>query len=185
MSVVATVLVLNFHFIGHRPTKVPSLLKRVLLIRNKVCDTTRILKCYNSHYQFKNRVDSPIFLEKLNRENNKNNCNTNINKEFDTESRTDSTYDTVCICTSEKNKRILKDILKLIEVTVDLLDKDRTNEQKFKNLQNEWKEVAKRIDFILFIFVSVVVIATPLFLFGKYYVNDYTTKNLSCNCEMN
>lgn len=87
---------------------------------------------------------------------------------------------------SDLSRESLERIFKLIKRSVRLVDKNRIKNINYQNVYDEWKEVASRIDFILFCIASTVVIATPILLFGKFFIRDESFStfaiNRSCGC---
>ena len=50
----------------------------------------------------------------------------------------------------------------------------------------EWKELAKRIDYLMFFFAFFSISVTPVILFGKFFVRDFITEShmsAPCGCE--
>lgn len=79
----------------------------------------------------------------------------------------------------------IEKILKLLKRSTRLLEKTRLKDKNIHIIYDDWKEVASRIDLILFIIASTVVICTPIGLFGKFLIRDETFKshNITCGCS--
>lgn len=79
----------------------------------------------------------------------------------------------------EVNHKLLKSIKYLLK------KQERTDlRHKETNLiYDEWKEIARRVDFLMFIIFLIVVIATPICLFGKFSVmNNRSVNTKGCQC---
>jgi hypothetical protein len=79
-------------------------------------------------------------------------------------------------------------VIDLIKKTQNLLKKQRINHKTKENGCNaitEWKEVAHRVDIILFYISSFVTLAAPLILFGKYPFRSVEPSQNSCSCDYN
>jgi hypothetical protein len=61
-------------------------------------------------------------------------------------------------------------IQKLLKYSIRKIDKNLLQKYQIQNQVDEWKEVARRIDFILCIISIIFVIALPVLLFGKYLI---------------
>lgn len=76
--------------------------------------------------------------------------------------------------------KILKKTSKLVELTL--------NKKKYmQEVYDDWKEVASRLDFVLFIIASLTVVLSPIYLFGKFFLREDSeihAKNNSCGCNL-
>jgi hypothetical protein len=83
------------------------------------------------------------------------------------------------------------DLINLIKKTQMLLLKKKTNDnnrikENNSNIITEWKEVANRVDLILFYLSSFVTLVAPLVLFGKYpfsSVEQTIINQNGCSCD--
>jgi len=66
------------------------------------------------------------------------------------------------------NNESLDKLLKIIRHSVKLIDKNYLKLKSSQIANDEWKLVASRIDFLLFIIATIVVFTTPFVLFGKF-----------------
>lgn len=96
--------------------------------------------------------------------------------------------DTNRILDSIRNKSkesTLKRMVKIIKKSASLFEQDRLQSKNDEKIYIEWREVARRLDIILFIISILVVELTPIYLFGKYFLrmdNFHYFKN-QCGCE--
>lgn len=151
----ATVGVLNFHFRGHKVTSVPNWVKCMLFIQSKNLDIIRL---------------NEVKINNHSSTNNNNNIN-HTTKQIRTETKPNVTN--------------LDKILKIMKVYIHKLDKNSIKSKHAENVSIEWKEVARRIDMILCLLVTITVTALPMYLFGKFMRNDHfqsSTLNRVCGC---
>ena len=80
----------------------------------------------------------------------------------------------------------LEKIFKIIKRSTKLLEKSKLKIKINQIIYDEWKEVASRIDIILFLVVSTTVLIAPIILFGKFFIYDETATdaNRPCGCEI-
>lgn len=84
-----------------------------------------------------------------------------------------------------ENKELIEKILKITKHANKILEKNYLRKRVKLAIIEEWKQVARRVDLILFILHSTIVIATPIFLFGKYILinEELNSKGRSCDCK--
>jgi hypothetical protein len=86
--------------------------------------------------------------------------------------------------TKEAIRRNIEKILKVTKKSADIYEKNYNRARTKQAISDEWKQVASRIDFILFIFATIVVLGTPAFLFGKYFIRELkNSSGQSCSCD--
>lgn len=66
------------------------------------------------------------------------------------------------------NNESLDKLLKILRHSVKLIDKNYLRLKSSQIANDEWKLVASRVDFFLFIIATIVVFLTPFVLFGKF-----------------
>lgn len=80
---------------------------------------------------------------------------------------------------------LLEKILKLIRHSVKIIEKNSDKMAHNQAIYEEWKEVATRVDFILFIMSATVVVTSPIILFGRFYVTDsWLQQGVGCSCPI-
>jgi hypothetical protein len=79
--------------------------------------------------------------------------------------------------------QLLEKIFKLIKQSLKMLEKNREKVALNQSVYDEWKEVATRVDFILFIVSATVVFTSPIALFGRFYLRDKLPQSLTCECN--
>jgi hypothetical protein len=77
-------------------------------------------------------------------------------------------------------------VIKLMKKTIRLLEKGSLKKTTIQLITDDWKEVASRVDFVLFIIACTIVTMSPVFLFGKFFVQDsllVSVVNKTCSCS--
>lgn len=77
-------------------------------------------------------------------------------------------------------------IFKLLKFTLIKMEEDKTKLHNIENIQIEWKELARRVEYFFFTITFLVIIMAPILLFGKFFMRDVVTKshlNAPCGCE--
>ena len=77
----------------------------------------------------------------------------------------------------------IEKILKITKLSAELFERNYVKTVFKQIISDEWKYVAARFDFFLFIFALFIVIGTPILLFGKYAKRDFY-KDLKCGCDV-
>ena len=167
MSLAATVCVLNFHFRGHKKTRVPKWIKFLLLIKSNSDNINKNLKTK----PFENGLvlDSPIAKNnKVNLivSNEENGKLVEIKKISPSESLNNMAKLT------NKEESIRK-MCKIIRNCSKMIEKERAHLKHDEKIFIEWKEVARRLDRILFVISVAIVEITPLYLFGRKFYNNF------------
>jgi hypothetical protein len=88
----------------------------------------------------------------------------------------------------EKYRSELQKIFELVRHSTRSFDKIRMRKKNVQSIYDEWKEIAHRCDFLLFIIASTVIISAPIMLFGKFIINrdvNIQTENHKCGCSFN
>jgi hypothetical protein len=85
---------------------------------------------------------------------------------------------------SSGKKKSLEKLLLLIKKSLRILEANHHKSKENSIIYDEWKELAFRVDHILFIISAFIVMCAPIFLFGKFYFKDvYSTVDRSeCGC---
>jgi len=83
--------------------------------------------------------------------------------------------------TNDQNN--LERIFQIVSESFQLIQKDNYKLRKKKEILVEWKEVARRLDFVLFIIAFISITTTPIFLFGKFYFRDESINSSTCGCS--
>jgi hypothetical protein len=170
MSLAATVCVLNFHFRGHKKTRVPKWIKFLLLIKSNSDNINKNLKTKPFENGFVQ--DSPIAKNnKVNLivSNEENGKLVEIKKISPSESLNNMPK------LNNKEESIRK-MCKIIRNCSKMIEKERAHLKHDEKIFIEWKEVARRLDRILFVISVAIVEITPLYLFGRKF--KYNFKNV-------
>lgn len=88
---------------------------------------------------------------------------------------------------AREDKETLKTnkLIKLFKCSIRKLEEEKIMIKTIQEINIEWKEVARRLEYIFLVFSFVTIIVAPLVLFGKFYVRDFINKktvNPSCSC---
>jgi hypothetical protein len=157
LSVGASVCVLRFHFRGHKPNKLPILIKKILFMKNSN-------NVANSKLE-SNKRDKFVIV-------NRNDYNV-INKK--TKIHTNDMTDLL-------NESMLA-LIKLVKNVNKHLKKEKNSSKSILINNIEWKEAARRIDNLLFLISFSIVFITPVYLFSDYFSSEYKTIfGQKCSC---
>jgi hypothetical protein len=200
ISIALSVGVLNLHFRGHNLYKLPRWIKKALFMRDdyfhankKIMPIPSLTVDYkfNSFNQNKKNLFNSDEIEFLN-----NDFQMNLNSKTTTTNLSQISLDMNNSKIAKKlNKNMsLKDnmklnaynekiitIIKLFKKCSHILEKESNKLKKRERLIYEWKEAAKRFDFILFIISFVIIFSTPIYFFAPYLFKNYL-KNLPLTC---
>ena len=94
-----------------------------------------------------------------------------------------SNYSTLML--EDKKEDSLEMIIKLIKKSIRLIEKARIKSNNMQLINDDWKEVASRLDLIFFVIACSIVTATPVFLFGKFFLQNGLLEiatNRACGC---
>jgi hypothetical protein len=162
--------------------------------------STLSLKALEGYYHLKNRKKSfakgKVFNESdLNKKNNYNHVPNDLNDKIlslnnnNLSNKTDTKFKNLSDASMNQlndqhliNKNIEK-ILKITKLSAELFERNYIKTVFKQIISDEWKYVAARFDFFLFIFALFIVIGTPILLFGKYAKRDFY-KDLKCGCDV-
>jgi len=175
LSVGASVCVLRFHFRGHKPNKLPNLIKK-LLFMNSLKEENLNQDKKEEKFQLKNgHINNNNIINKneLDNKDEKIKKNTIITK----------TPNNTVESNSLLNDSILT-LVKLVEKTNKLMKKEKKNLIASEINKIEWKEAARRMDNILYLISFSIVTITPIYLFVGYFLHDHKIKFAEkCNCS--
>jgi hypothetical protein len=155
LSLSVSVFILNLHFRGHKKNRIPEWTKRLFRLKN-------------DHYLKQRSNSTIVVLNKLNKKLD--------STEISTKSNISSTS---CKLGEEatytKEAKILRKLFKIVKLLVVKFEQDKLRETHQENINIEWKELARRIEFIFLAFSLILIILTPIFLFGKFIQRDFIT----------
>ena len=175
LSVGASVCVLRFHFRGHKPNKLPNLIKK-LLFMNSLKEENLNQDKKEEKFQLKNgHINNNNIINKneLDNKDEKIKKNTIITK----------TPNNTVESNSLLNDSILT-LVKLVEKTNKLMKKEKKNLIASEINKIEWKEAARRMDNVLYLISVSIVTITPIYLFIGYFLNDFDIKFCEkCKCS--
>ena len=156
ISVGGAVIVLVLHFWGnHQFSPVPKWVKKVLRMKSIPVD-----------------IDINDFKATLKMGTTSKSMN------FNNKFKRDNSFEI-----TGENRELIEKMLKLTKHANKLLEKNYFRKGMKLAINEEWKQVARRVDFILFILHSTIVIAMPIYLFGKYILVNSALDNNGRTCE--
>ena len=161
ISLGASIIVLIIHFIGNkRGIQVPDWLKKVLLMKRDSIS--------HSHHKINKSLSLGTIC------NGYSKMETCINSNL------------YLFSSSNKNMVTIKCILSLLKRIVHILDSTQRKKTQLREMSNSWKEVARRIDFILYLIHSTIVITAPILIFGKFFLREgqYFDKRDVFSCDI-
>lgn len=77
-------------------------------------------------------------------------------------------------------------LIKLLKCNFKKLDDDRVIIKNVQEIIIEWKEIARRLEYVFLAISFITIIIAPIILFGKFFVRDVLKKMppiTSCGCE--
>ena len=189
LSLASTICVLNFHYRGHRKTKVPRWLKFLLImkmnnnlnvIENDTSDTKFSL--VNSHKSKSSKnLNLNLFTSSENASKSTRLKELHTIRESNSNANLKQTTNRALIFKSKDEN--LRKMCNLLKSCVKLMENDRALLKADDKIFIEWKEVARRLDIVLFCLSVAIVKVTPLYLFGKYFFiyKDFRSNSV-CGC---
>jgi hypothetical protein len=86
---------------------------------------------------------------------------------------------------SKTKKKNLEKLLILIKKSLRILETHNYKSKENSLIYDEWKELAYRVDHILFVISAFIVICAPILLFGKFYYRDVDSAidRNECGCS--
>jgi hypothetical protein len=88
--------------------------------------------------------------------------------------------------TAPKEPKILHRLFKILKCLTEKMEQDKLRYSDQEILTVEWKELARRIEYIFLILAFLIVILTPILLFGKFFLRDFITfehLKAPCGCQ--
>jgi hypothetical protein len=78
-------------------------------------------------------------------------------------------------------------VIKLMKKAIRMIEKTKVKTKNMDLINDDWKEVASRVDLILFIIACSIVTLCPIFFFGKFFIRDHAffvnNVNKHCSCD--
>ena len=74
---------------------------------------------------------------------------------------------------------------KLTKLTVKSFKRIEDEKKILKNIEEitiEWKELARRLDYLFLVLSAITIVTVPLILFGKFVVRDISNNLIQSNC---
>jgi hypothetical protein len=184
-----SVLVLKLHFRGHKLDRVPDWLLKLFFIkpkilkkqrsnstllnlsRNRKKDDFRLARVRNSDESITvNRRESLMYCTDLIHNCNRNNNNELINKNLKNK--------------NEINDFQIEKVTKLLRSNFKKYDEERMKHKYIQEVLLEWRELARRMDYLFLVISLFVIICTPTILFGEFIIRDIKPlTNRLCTCE--
>ena len=87
---------------------------------------------------------------------------------------------------SSKESYQLHKIHKILKYSIKKYENEKLKLKETEESIIEWKEVARRLEYILLIVVFIIITVSPVYLFGKYFmqINEKKIQPSSrCGCE--
>ena len=205
LSVTATIFVLKCHFRGHKLKPVPVWIKYALLFSNKTLLINepkeqielQIACSYKKEDRKRNGYAGEIYERSQTSlpESRSSYSLYPVHLESNSIKKTLNHFEkrlkqpvTLNVATTSLDDYNLDKLLKSIKR---LLKTNEKNEKshKFKDaIFEEWKEVARRLDLVMFVTTLLIVMTVPLFLFGKFAFRadslSLVRANSTCNCAI-
>ena len=151
LSVASLILVLRFHFRGHKQCKLPRIIEKLVRLNNKINSFNSLVVSNSSRSQLKN---SGSIL-------NSSFIRYNKPKSINIESKNEMKYIKSISHTLYSIKKMHKEIKKEKK----LIDINEAN-------LVEWKEAARILDNVFFFFSFIAVTLTPIYLFHQYLIEE-------------
>ena len=205
LSVTATIFVLKCHFRGHKLKPVPVWIKYALLFSNKRLlinepkeqTELRIACSYKKEDRKRNGYAGEIYdRSHASMPESRSSCSlypvylesSSFKKtlnHFDKRPKQPFTLNVAATSLDDYNlDKLLRSIKRLLKIN----EKSEKNHKFRDAIFEEWKEVARRLDLVMFVTTLLIVMAVPLFLFGKFaFRADSLTlvqANSTCNCAI-
>jgi hypothetical protein len=180
-----SVLVLKLHFRGHKLNRVPNWALKlfrikseklfrersnssILNFKNKVLPNSLYSLDVNNkyHYRSHNIINQNALLISAYNNNNNN----NIPKSDDKQNKKDNQ---------------LHKLIKLLKNNFRKYDVEKIKLKNIEELQLEWKELARRLDYVLLIIAFLSIVSAPAVLFNKYFIRviEPLKDRIFCSCE--
>lgn len=90
------------------------------------------------------------------------------------------------ISKEKKHRSTVRRIFKIIKAAFDQMQKQKQKVNSTEMIMIEWKELARRFDYLMFFLALIVICITPVILFGKFFVRDLVTEShlkAPCGCD--
>lgn len=85
---------------------------------------------------------------------------------------------------SSKEQSQLHKILKLIKYAFKKNEIEKKRQKEHEDMTIEWKEVARRLEYVFLLVAFITITITPIALFGKYFVKNENNQIVKrCGCE--
>lgn len=210
ISVAESVWVLNVHFRGHKINRVPPWVKRLFrmdidfLQKEKTKNdyfNKKILKYKNDFYIQKTKLKALDELSNLDLKSSNYSIGSDLNPYYlkkyalnnkNENGKTITDENSLNVCsdvnktspTTDETDDNLEKIFEIVSESFQLIQKDNLKLKKKKEILIEWKEVARRLDIILFIIATISITTTPILLFAKFYFrsDSHFNKHHQCGC---
>ena len=179
-----SVLVLKLHFRGHKLHRVPRWLLKLFLIESQKLKDERS----NSALLQMNMIQPKIKIKPLQQNSLydlkeiKNgylpNITINRSSSYNRKSPVYQMNDKI------KEKKDIE-MSKLTKLTVKSFKRIEDEKKILKNIEEitiEWKELARRLDYLFLVLSAITIVTVPLILFGKFVVRDISNNLIQSNC---
>lgn len=85
--------------------------------------------------------------------------------------------------THSKRDIQLQKLLKIVKQNYNKLDEERLKHKNVQDVMVEWRELARKLDLVFLVISSVIIVVSPVVLFGRFLVRDITKDSSHCGCE--
>ena len=150
------------------------------------------LKGLESYYHLKNRskpLTKKFFNESQsdkkitnNDSSNSNDRNPSKNNKCETDTKLEIKSDIWINQNQHQINSNIEKIFKITKASAELYERNYVKTALKQIISDEWKHVAARFDFFLFLFALSIIIGTPILLFSKYFKKDFYA-DLKCGCD--
>ena len=196
ISIALSVGVLNLHFRGHKYYKLPNWIKTFLFMKTDhleiyLKDLPRKSQTKNTTFNYANQNKQINNMRKTNNHVrphcstiNENLLNKPNHYFFLETSNTKPKYEVKkCQKMNPYEEKIYK-IMKMLRKCTAIIENESHKLKLNETLNYEWKEAARRLDFILFIISLSIIVSTPIYFFAPYLLEDYFKKiGKECGCH--
>lgn len=178
MLLAGSIFILNINSYSKKKKKVPNWLRKVLFIKPKKNSSYEIkMNVANKEiYSFTTLKRSVSYGLKENNNNNNNQVSTEttIYKKLN------------CSCLNKLERHLIA-IYKLLNSNFKKLENEKIQTEQDNEMQNDWLQVTKRVESIFFVVSFLIIVVTPVYLFGKYFLRYYFSNNAEltgiCGCH--
>ncbi len=180
-----SVLVLKLHFRGHKLHRVPKWALKLFLIESQKLRDERS----NSTLLQMNNIKPKLEIRTANRPSLidfKEYTNGYISSLAPSRSIQKQSKSPVYQANNnfdEKKEIGLSKLTKLIRKNFKKIEDEKKILKNIEEISIEWKELARRLDYLFLVLCGITIVTAPVILFGKFFIRDISKNLSSCGCE--